>query len=214
MVEKLINSITAEMQGFLSEEQLQRLENVLAVQMHGFKISEETAELVVSERHWERILRVYIASKRLENCAESTLENYSRCIRMLMQTLNKRLQDISTNDLRFYLAMYQEQRKISMSYLETLRHYISSFFAWANDEGYISSNPARRLKRVKVPKKIKKPYTAEEREHLKDIAKTQRDLAIMEVLYSTAGRMGEIPLAVLNLRIPLDWRLLRKTVDK
>ena len=45
---------------------------------------------------------------------------------------------------------------------------------------------------MKVPQKIKKPYTAAEREHLKDIAKTQRDLAIMELLYSTAGRIGEV----------------------
>ena len=45
---------------------------------------------------------------------------------------------------------------------------------------------------MKVPQKLKKPYTAEEREHLKDIAKTERDVAIMELLYSTAGRIGEV----------------------
>ena len=109
-----------------------------------------------------------------------------------MQALNKRLQEITVNDLRYYLAAYQEQRGISLAYLETLRHYISSFFAWLNDEGYISRNPARRLKRVKVPQKIRKPYTAEEREHLRCLARTERDLALMEVLYSTAGRIGEI----------------------
>lgn len=192
MVEKVINGIIAAMQDDLTDEQLQKLENVLVMQMHGLRIEEESTELVVSERHWEKVLRLYIASKRLENCADSTLESYERCIRMLMQELNKRLPDITTNDLRYYLAMYQERRKISMSYMETLRHYISSFFTWVADEGYIIRNPARRLKRVKVPQKLKKPYTAEEREHLKDIAKTQRDLAIMELLYSTAGRIGEV----------------------
>ena len=190
MIEKVINGILAGMAPDLTDEQLQKLENVLVMQLHGLKVEEECTELAVSDDGWERILRMYIASKRLENCAESTLENYGRCIRMLMQALGKNLPDITTNDLRYYLAAYQHQRKISMSYMETLRHYISSFFAWAADEGYISHNPARRLKRVKVPQKIKKPYTAAEREHLKDIAKTQRDLAIMELLYSTAGRMG------------------------
>lgn len=192
MIEKVINGILAGMAPELTDEQLQKLENVLVMQLHGLKVEEECTELAVSDDGWERILRLYIASKRLENCAESTLENYGRCIRMLMQALNKSLPDISTNDLRYYLAAYQYGRKISMSYMETLRHYISSFFSWAADEGYISHNPARRLKRVKVPQKIKKPYTAAEREHLKDIAKTQRDLAIMELLYSTAGRIGEV----------------------
>lgn len=192
MVEQVIDGIMAEMQDDLTDEQLRKLETVLVMQLHGLKIEKECTDLVVSERHWEKVLRLYIASKRLENCAESTLENYGRCIRMLMQAINKKLPDITTNDLRYYLAVYQTQRKISLSYMETLRHYILSFFTWVTDEGYIIRNPARRLKKVKAPQKIKKPYTAEEREHLKDIAKTQRDLAIMELLYSTAGRIGEV----------------------
>lgn len=192
MIEKVINGVLAAMAECLTDDQLRKLENTLVMQLHGLKVEEECTELVVSERHWEKVLRLYIASKRLENCAESTLENYERCVRMMMQALNKKLPDITTNDLRYYLAVYQEQRKISMSYMETLRHYITAFFSWATDEGYIGRNPARRLKRVKVPQKIKKPYTAEERERLKDVAKTQRDLAIMELLYSTAGRIGEV----------------------
>lgn len=192
MTEGLINGILAEMSSELTDEQLHKLESILVMKLHGLKIEEECTEITVSEASWQRILRLYIASKRLENCAESTLENYERCIRMLMCAINKNLPDITTNDLRYYLAVYQKTRHISMSYLETLRHYISAFFTWCADEGYISGNPARRLKRVKVPQKIRKPYTAEEREHLKDIAKTQRDLAIMELLYSTAGRIGEV----------------------
>lgn len=191
-MEKLIEEILAAMQADLSQEQLQKLENVLIIKTHGLVLQEEHTDLVVSERHWEKALRLYLASKRLENCSEGTLEAYNRCIRMLMQSLNKRLQEITTNDLRYYLAVYQERRGISLSYLETLRHYISSFFAWLSDEGYLNHNPARRLKRVKVPQKIKRPYTAEEREHLRCIARTERDLALMEVLYSTAGRIGEI----------------------
>lgn len=192
MMEQIIDGIVAAMQEDLTDEQLRKLESVLIMQLHGLKIEEECTQLVISERHWMKVLRLYIASKRIENCAESTLENYERCIRMMMESLNKKITDITTNDLRYYLAVYQDRRKISLSYMETLRHYISSFFSWAVDEGYIIRNPARRLKRIKVPQKIRRPYTAEEREHLKDIAKTQRDLTIMELLYSTAGRIGEV----------------------
>lgn len=192
MTEKLIKNVIVAMQDSLTDEQLQKLENVLAINLHGMEVREECTQLVTSERHWERILKLYIASKRLENCAESTLLAYNRCITLLFQGINKKIHEITTNDLRYYLAIYQEQRKISLAYLETLRHNISGFFSWATDEGYINRNPARRLKRVKVPQKIKKPYTAEEREHLKDVAKTERDVAIMELLYSTAGRIGEV----------------------
>ena len=161
MTEKLIQNVIVAMQDSLTDEQLQKLENVLAINLHGMEVREECTQLVTSERHWERILKMYIASKRLENCAESTLLAYKRCITLLFEGLNKKIHEITTNDLRYYLAMYQEQRHISLAYMETLRHNISGFFGWATDEGYINRNPARRLKRVKVPQKIKKPYTTE-----------------------------------------------------
>ena len=68
----------------------------------------------------EKILRTFLASKRIENCSEGTLKSYNDCVTRLITTLNKRLQDITTNDIRYYLAMYQETRKISMSYLDTI----------------------------------------------------------------------------------------------
>ena len=114
MTENLIKNVVAAMQDSLTDEQLQKLENVLAISLHGLEVREECTQLVTSERHWERILKMYIASKRLENCAESTLLAYRRCIGMLFESINKKIHEITTNDLRYYLAMYQEQRKISL----------------------------------------------------------------------------------------------------
>ena len=120
----------------------------------------------------------------------------------LVNYLNKRFEDITTNDIRYYLAMYQETRKVSISYMDTLRRYFSSFFGWLSDEGFISKNPMRRIKHMKVPQRIKKPFTSAEREHLRCNAKSQRDVAIMEFLYSTAARIGEV--TALN-RSDIDW---------
>lgn len=192
MINKIIDEVVSAMTGELTPEQLQRLSNVLTIELHGYQVIEECAQLTTSETQWQKVLRLWIATKRLENCSESTLSNYRRCIVMMMQRINKKLGDITTNDLRYYLATYQEQRGIGLSYLETMRHYISSFFSWVQDEGYITVNPARRLNRVKVPKKLKQPYTAAEREILRCNVARERDLAIMEMLYSTAARVGEL----------------------
>jgi len=40
MIEKVINGIVATMQEDLTDEQLQKLENVLVMQLHGLKIEE------------------------------------------------------------------------------------------------------------------------------------------------------------------------------
>lgn len=201
-IEKIQSKILMRMQEVLDNEQLQKLENVLVLEFHNIEVKQECTDLVTSERHWEKILRTFLASKRIENCSEGTLKSYNDCVTRLITTLNKRLQDITTNDIRYYLAMYQETRKISMSYLDTIRRYLSSFFAWVSDEGYIQKNPMRRLKKIKVPQVIKKPFTAAEMEHLRCSAECQRDIAIMEFLYSTAARIGE----VIRLdRKDIDW---------
>ncbi|MCD8124287.1 MAG: tyrosine-type recombinase/integrase [Lachnospiraceae bacterium] len=191
-MEQMIQEILMALGDDFTREQLTQLSNVLTIKLHGYRLVKECTDVVPVEAEWEGILKLYLASKRLENCSEGTIAGYGRCITVMLQSINKPLRDVTTNDLRYYLAMYQTQRHISLSYLETLRHYISAFFTWAQDEGYVAVNPVRRLNRIKVPKKIKQPYTAEEREILKCNATRERDLAIMEVLYSTACRIGEI----------------------
>ena len=173
-------------------EALQKLEAVLVTRLRDVRLEAESRELVVSDRHWERVLRTWLATKRLENCSPGTLANYGRTIRMLLERLNRRLRDITTGDLRCYLATYQTERQVGLSYMETMRHMISSFFGWLTAEGYIDRDPSRRLRRIKVPEVIKKPYSAAELEALKRHAANQRDLALLEIMYSTGARIGEI----------------------
>lgn len=110
-IEMIQSRIVERMQDILTNEQLQHLENVLAIEFHGVEVREECTQLVTSEIHWQKILRTFIASKRIENCSQGTLERYNDCVTKLVTALNKRLQDITTNDIRYYLAMYQEQHK-------------------------------------------------------------------------------------------------------
>lgn len=134
-IDQIQNQILEKMAETLSNEQLQKLENVMAIEFHGIEVQEECTQLVTSELRWQKILNTFLASKRIENCSLGTLDRYKECVTKLITSLNKRLQDITTNDIRYYLAMYQETRKISISYMDTIRRYLSSFFAWISDEG-------------------------------------------------------------------------------
>ena len=166
-INMIIKNVVNMMQEELTEEQMHKLENVLYISFHGVKLQEECTSLVTSQSHWDKILKLFIASKRLENCSQGTIDRYVDCVTKLVNYLNKRFEDITTNDIRYYLAMYQETRKVSISYMDTLRRYFSSFFGWLSDEGFISKNPMRRIKHMKVPQRIKKPFTSAEREHLR-----------------------------------------------
>ena len=200
--EQFVDAVLEEMSKTLTTEELQKLELVLVTHLRDVRIEREHRELVVSDRSWEKPLRTWIATKRLENCSNGTLSNYYRAIRMLLDRLNRKLQDITTNDLRYYMAVYQEERKVGLSYMETMRHIISSFFGWLTDEGYIDRDPSRRLRKIKVPEVIRKPFSAREIEMLKRSAANQRDLALLEIMYSTGARVGEI---VAMNREQIDW---------
>lgn len=187
----IIQNVAMKMSDSLSKEQLDKLVNVMTTCVHDYTITPNT-EIACTETEWKKVLNFYLASKKLKNCSDGTIENYGLCISNLMTALNKNVQDVTTNDLRYYITQYRMKRNVSQSYLNTLRRYMNSFFSFCQKEGFIDHNPAERLEKIKVPKTIKKPFTYEEMEILKESAGNLRDIALMYVLYSTAGRIGEI----------------------
>ena len=187
----IIQDVAMKMSDSLSKEQLEKLINIMTTCVHDYTIT-PNMEIACAETNWKKILNFYLASKKLKNCSDGTIENYGLCISKLMTTLNKNVPDVTTNDLRYYITQYRMQKNVSQSYLDTLRRYMNSFFSFCHKEGFIDHNPAERLEKIKVPKSIKKPFTYEEMEILKESAENLRDVALMEVLYSTAGRVGEI----------------------
>lgn len=191
-MERFIQEVITAMQDHLTDYQLQKLENVMLIKSARYELREKSYDIALSYHGWESILNTYLGCKRLENCSEGTIDGYRRTIRMLYVDIGKDIRNITTNDLRLYLAKYVETRHIGLSYRETLRHAICAFFSWAAVEGIIQKDPSKRISRVKVPKTIKKPFTAQDRLKLTTHAKSLRDKALMEVLYSTAGRIGEI----------------------
>lgn len=58
-IDNIIKNVMSSMQDCLDDEQLQKLENTLYIQFHGLKLQEECTQLVTSESHWEKILRLF-----------------------------------------------------------------------------------------------------------------------------------------------------------
>ncbi len=54
----------------------------------------------------------------------------------LIECLNKKLMEVETFDLRLYLSLYKENRKVTNRTLDNIRKTISSFWGWLNDGDY------------------------------------------------------------------------------
>ena len=73
-----------------------------------------------------------------------------------------------------------------------MRRNLSSFFSWLEEEDYIIKNPVRRIHKIRIPSTIKKTISDENIEILRDGCKTLRDLAMVDLLYTTGMRVGEL----------------------
>ena len=76
--------------------------------------------------------------------------------------------------------------------VDNIRRNISSFFFWLEEENYILKSPMRRIHKIKTNKQVKETISDEDIEKLRDACKCPRDLAIIDLLYSTGMRVGEL----------------------
>ncbi len=189
MKEQLISQVQQQMLPYLNNEQLSKLRAAMEYCLHGLEI---TATDQPQEQEQPNAVAAFIAAKRIEGCSEKTLTYYRKTIEAMTTGIGKIPQQISTDDIRQYLTLYQVQRKSSKVTIDNIRRILASFYSWLEDEDYIVKSPVRRIHKVKTAKVIKDTYTDEALELMRDNCGTLRDLAIIDLLASSGMRVGEM----------------------
>ncbi|HEU4110834.1 TPA: tyrosine-type recombinase/integrase [Streptococcus pneumoniae] len=138
------------------------------------------------------LLQLFITAKQVEGCSSKTIRYYQRTIENLFNAIKESVTQLTTDDLRSYLANYQSEKDCSKANLDNIRRILSSFFAWLEQEEYIIKNPIRRIKKIKTEQNVKETYTDEHLEIMRDNCENLRDLAIIDLLASTGMRVGEL----------------------
>jgi integrase/recombinase XerD len=140
----------------------------------------------------ENYLEEFLNTKSLEGCSEATIRNYKFNLQKLFLAINKAPEEISTQQIRKFLANYKQERKVSNVTLDNMRRVYCSYFHWLQKEGHIITDPCAAVGKIKADKTIKSPYSEEEMELMREAAKDLRESAIIEVLYSSGMRIGEL----------------------
>lgn len=193
MLERLLMEVCQIMSDCLSENQMVKLKNTLFIVFHGKSISEENHEIVPAEEDVDvKLMKIFRASKLVSGRSDGTLKQYISELRCCRAAIGKPFRDITTMDLRWYFGMLQEQRGNKMITIQNKIHYINSFYSFLLNEGIISSNPVSRIEVPKIGKEIKKPFSSEEMESIRKNCTHVRDRALVEFLYSTGLRVGEV----------------------
>ena len=192
MKDKLITQIQVRMASKLNMEQLEELRRVLTYAFDGVDITEKEAIEPTDATDNGGMLDVFIAAKRIEGCSDKSLKYYTFTVRQMLNSMGKHFREISTDDLRGYLANYQKDRGSSKVTIDNMRRIFSSFFGLLEDEDYILKSPVRRIHKIKTDKPIKETISDEGLELLRDACDEIRDLAIVDLLASSGMRVGEL----------------------
>ena len=184
MEEKIV-VVLNEMSEYLSIPQMKKLQEVI---IRTFA-ENEAARTAISN---EEFLNMFLSAKRIEGCSERTIAYYQMTVQHMLFTTEKSVRKITTEEIREYLANYQKRNNCSNVTIDNVRRNISSFFSWLEEEDYILKSPMKRIHKIKTKTVVKNTISDEGIERLRDGCKEKRDLAMIDLLYSTGIRVGEL----------------------
>ena len=135
---------------------------------------------------------MFLDAKAIEGCSDRTIKFYRATIEKMLGTIVVPVRKITTEDMRGYLSDYQKINNCSKVTVDNVRRNISSFFSWLEEENYILKSPMKRIHKIKTNQQVKEIITDEDIEKLRDKCSCDRDLAMIDLLYSTGIRVGEL----------------------
>ena len=169
--------------------------SILHVALYNVKLVEESTDLIEVDPNDRRasIISRFIASKMVEGCSAKTIRYYEGTVKKLLLDIPKQVEQITTDDVRYWMAIRIRRDKISRCSQDNERRILNSFFNWAEENEVVVRSPMRKIKKVKQEKRIKKPFSDVEIEKLRIAAQGDlRTTAILELLLSTGVRVGEL----------------------
>lgn len=184
MEEKLVNIIN-EMAEYLNVSQMKKLQEVLLKTFAENEVSKV-------EMKNEEYLRLFLDAKKIEGCSQRTIQYYRVTVEKMFQYIENPVRKITTEEIRRYLVDYQQMNNCSKVTVDNVRRNISSFFSWLEEEDYILKSPMRRIHKIKTKQQVKETISDEAIEQLRDNCNCIRDLAMIDLLYSTGIRVGEL----------------------
>lgn len=203
-MENQIYNILNDMAEFLNVMQMKKLQKVLIYHLN-------EAKQVQEEISNEKYLEMFLTAKQIEGCSDRTIQYYRVTIEHMLKRITIPLRQIATEDIRQYLIDYQKINNCGKVTIDNIRRNLSSFFSWLEEEDHILKSPVKRIHKIKTKTVVKEVISDESIEILRDNCKEKRDLAIIDLLFSTGMRVGDDDDKIrLNQRKPSKYKGLSR----
>lgn len=192
MKDEIVMAILREMAPLLSQGQLDALKETVRAVLSGYEVQQRETSLMRTDQNGMNYLQVFLENFRQNGKSEGTIEQYRFHLSRMLSYIGRNVQEIEDDDLIDYMHKYKQLRKVSGRYLNSMRLVFNSFFRWLQRRKIILRNPVDGLEPIKYRQVVKKPLSPEELERVRCACGRERDLAIVEFLYSSAVRVSEL----------------------
>lgn len=155
--------------------------------LSGYTVFRENAGCML-----EDCIPQFLAAKQVDGCTNRTIGNYKGVLCQFSRMVDKPAGQITTNDLRGYLAGLSSRGLMSSS-IQTHLNSLRSFFSWLLNEEMIERNPTVKIRSMKRNRQgTRRGLTAEELERVRDACRDYREKALVEFLVSSGCRLNEL----------------------
>ena len=194
---QFIDDIMNKMSGILDNTQLMELNRNLNHYTNDLIISDNPNNVDLNYKKTNKtLIKQFIKQKKLKGLSKSSLNYYETQLQRFEKWTIKSFIEIDANDLKEYLTFYQKLHDCGKVSLNNTRRILSTFYRWLEIEEKIIINPMKRIPSIKQPKKVRKAFTDEEVELLRNaiplMPNEVRNRAIFELLLSSGLRLSEL----------------------
>ena len=163
------------------------------------RLEEECRDVIIYDETSDiAAYKQYFVSMKLRGLSPGTINLAMRTIDKFNRWVRVSFNDVTTNDIRLYIANREMNDHLSSATLDRERGAICRFFKWLFEEEYISRDPGRRVEKIKVEKRLKKAFTPVEVELMRNACRKPKEKATFELLLSTGCRVTELTMLTME----------------
>lgn len=197
--EQFINAVVRNMEPELEAKQLRKLKIVLTINLEKLRLEEECRDVIIYDETSDiAAYKQYFVSMKLRGLSPGTINLAMRTIDKFNRWVRVSFNDVTTNDIRLYIANREMNDHLSSATLDRERGAICRFFKWLFEEEYIARDPGRRVEKIKVEKRLKKAFTPVEVELMRNACRKPKEKATYELLLSTGCRVTELTMLAME----------------
>lgn len=193
----IINDVVSSLVMILDKEQLDIVKSTFIVKMQGYEIHEICTLPSVEVKDNDFVIKRFTIDMIAKGLKNSTIKSYLSYITPFFEYTNINYREVTAQTITDYIAIKRITKNKkgevnSQNYLCNISKAMFIFFGWAYKKHHIGVDIMNDVERIKPKQKKKDRLSKEEIEACREVVKNIRERALIELMFSTGLRVGEI----------------------